>query len=599
MTTDPTHANDEELVAHAGFVRALASSLLEDSHEAEDLAQDALAVGATDARKARQGLRAWLSGVTRNLARMRQRSAGRRRQYEAAVRQVRRQPSPDDLAVRLEAERRLIVALQELREPYQSTLVARYYDGLKPGQIAKRDGVPVDTVRTRVQRGLAQLRKQLDEEHGGNRRAWTLALLPFALPKGFLPAAGGGAATGASAAAGVKVAVGTVALAVVAAVVVVATRTTDPGPRSTPDVAPVTVPDVPGDPTRSSPPARRTPQTANDYLRRINDGESAWLVATEIAALPPARGRDIVLAIFPDIDAWVRRHEVQKAFVSAGHAHAHCLLEVATRDESEWVRDAAFGYLQELFLRGFRTNDRAFREWYAYYGGRPLALALRENAREYVNRLLWLEGDALSHELGRVGIQSKERWRAAGLDFAAEMREAGILERIAGYLGSRESRLVVAVAALRWFRELDMEAAALREIFTALLAGPAARDEAFVARMCRELSGPEHAWAAMPLLDLLEHPAGMTGLSYREVVTAVGGMGDDRAIPVLVGVLSAEGVSGSLQWTAHRGLMKLTGLELEATRQDAGWWRDWWRKNCSRHSEPARERVIPTLRPPR
>ncbi|MFT7171010.1 MAG: hypothetical protein ACI80K_004161 [Paracoccaceae bacterium] len=48
------------------------------------------------------------------------------------------------------------------------------------GEIAARKGEPEATVRTRLHRGVHQVREALDARHGGNRAAWAVALLPLA-----------------------------------------------------------------------------------------------------------------------------------------------------------------------------------------------------------------------------------------------------------------------------------------------------------------------------------------------------------------------------------------------------------------------------------
>ena len=58
----------------------------------------------------------------------------------------------------------VVERLMTLREPYRSTLLARYFEDLSHGEIAARDGVALATVRSRLQRGLAELRGDLGEE---------------------------------------------------------------------------------------------------------------------------------------------------------------------------------------------------------------------------------------------------------------------------------------------------------------------------------------------------------------------------------------------------------------------------------------------------
>ena len=49
-------------------------------------------------------------------------------------------------------------ALMELDEPYRETLLLRYMKGLSVPAVARRMSVPVESVRTRQNRALAQLR---------------------------------------------------------------------------------------------------------------------------------------------------------------------------------------------------------------------------------------------------------------------------------------------------------------------------------------------------------------------------------------------------------------------------------------------------------
>jgi RNA polymerase sigma-70 factor (sigma-E family) len=53
-------------------------------------------------------------------------------------------------------------ALRALRPERRAVLVLRYYEDLSHAQIAKVLGCPVTTVRTRLHRGLSDLRKELE-----------------------------------------------------------------------------------------------------------------------------------------------------------------------------------------------------------------------------------------------------------------------------------------------------------------------------------------------------------------------------------------------------------------------------------------------------
>ncbi len=169
----------DELQAHASFAKGLARSLLHDDQAADDVVQDAFMVALEHPPERHP--RAWLATVTRRLSLNRLRSTKRRAAREDAVAASR--PTGEvapDLAEHRETVRSVMDAVLALAAPYQSVVLLRFYEGLTPTEIAARLGQPAATVRTRLKRALEQLRGRLDAEHGGDRRAWCLALLPIA-----------------------------------------------------------------------------------------------------------------------------------------------------------------------------------------------------------------------------------------------------------------------------------------------------------------------------------------------------------------------------------------------------------------------------------
>ena len=187
----PRNQAPEALLSESDWVRRLARRLVKDVAEAEDLAQEALSRGLEQGPEA-VSLRAWLGGVVRNLARQGHRSSARRKAREASVARDERLPSAAEALERLQLQQGVVRAVLALEEPYRSTVVLRFYDDLAPRAIAKREGVPVATVKTRLARGLAQLRARLDHEHGGDGRSWALVLLPLATGgRGLVPLATG------------------------------------------------------------------------------------------------------------------------------------------------------------------------------------------------------------------------------------------------------------------------------------------------------------------------------------------------------------------------------------------------------------------------
>ena len=186
----------ESLVRNAHGIRALARSLLRDDAEADDVVQEAYLAALRKPPSDDVPLHAWLVGVVRNLALKRRRTEARiARRQRAAARSEGTAPGTE-VTERAEVHRELMRALMGMAQPYRTTLLLRYFDGLSLKAIAQRLDVPVATVGTHIHRGLAQLRRRLDREKGGRDR-WRLALLPLVgLPQPTLvPALGAVAVT--------------------------------------------------------------------------------------------------------------------------------------------------------------------------------------------------------------------------------------------------------------------------------------------------------------------------------------------------------------------------------------------------------------------
>ncbi len=182
----------EQLLGQRDWVRALARRLVADRSQAEDLAQEAWVRALRGAPGSGWPMRSWLGGVLRNLARERRREAARRESRERAAARDERLPSAADALERIQRQKSVVEAVLALDEPYRSTIVLRFYENLPPRAIARREGVPVATVKTRLARALAQLRARLDREHGGDGRSWALFLLPLAtVPRGLVPTLAG------------------------------------------------------------------------------------------------------------------------------------------------------------------------------------------------------------------------------------------------------------------------------------------------------------------------------------------------------------------------------------------------------------------------
>ncbi len=191
----PNEPDLDALLSHVDGSRRLAEKLVRDPQGADDVTQDALLTGMQRPPPDSRGWRGWLAGIVRNKARESKRAAVRRVRHEQAALRPDAAPSTAELAVRVEAQKRLLDAVMTLPDAYRTVVWRRFFENQPPRVIARELEVPVETVRTRLKRALHQLRLALDEKHDGNRRAWQVALLPVPAlrPAPWLPATIGGA----------------------------------------------------------------------------------------------------------------------------------------------------------------------------------------------------------------------------------------------------------------------------------------------------------------------------------------------------------------------------------------------------------------------
>jgi RNA polymerase sigma-70 factor (ECF subfamily) len=260
---DDSAPTAEELLAHSEWLTRLARALVGDA-AAGDVVQDTYEAALAKPAKPRGPVRPWLGGVARNMARMAARGRMRRERREQAVPVHDDVPSPEELLARAQIQQKVGRLVIELPEPLRSTLLLRFFEGMTAAEIARAQGVPAATVRSRVKDALDRIREALDAEHAGDRRAWAvlLAPLPTALPNGGAVIAGGLL---------VKTSVKVLIAIVIAAVLVVGTRVAglwgskqDTPPVTAKPTEPATPQGKPATPQPSSTAARELPMIHDD-----------------------------------------------------------------------------------------------------------------------------------------------------------------------------------------------------------------------------------------------------------------------------------------------------------------------------------------------
>jgi RNA polymerase sigma-70 factor (ECF subfamily) len=164
--------NPEALLRERAWLGALARQLVQRGELADEAAHDALSAAVTQPGPRSAGVRGWLAAILKRQLAGRRRADHRRLLREHLAARPESEPSVASTVVRFEAQRAVANAVLALGEPYRTAVLLRFWDGLSPGAIGRQLGVPVETVRTRLKRGLSMLRERLDREHGGDRQAW-------------------------------------------------------------------------------------------------------------------------------------------------------------------------------------------------------------------------------------------------------------------------------------------------------------------------------------------------------------------------------------------------------------------------------------------
>lgn len=123
-------------------------------------------------------LRPWLLGIATNVARSHHRSNRRYRIAASAAAaahaaEERVEDHADETAGRLDDRRRInatLAALSLLRRPEREVLTLCLWEGLEYAEAARALGIPVGTVRSRLSRARARLRKLADAQLLGEKR---------------------------------------------------------------------------------------------------------------------------------------------------------------------------------------------------------------------------------------------------------------------------------------------------------------------------------------------------------------------------------------------------------------------------------------------
>jgi RNA polymerase sigma-70 factor (ECF subfamily) len=549
------------LVEHQQFLRAVARSLLTGLDGVDDVVQETARRALESPPRHQGNLRAWLGTVARRLALRSRHRESTRAERERQARGSGQLPSPDRLAEEAEIQSRLAAAVAALDEPYRSAIMLRFFEDLSPREIAQRSDAPLQTVHTRIRRGVDQLRARLDAETPGGRRAWSLALLPLAFGREVLPPPVPTSTWIPAAAAGAAIGLASFGVGWATA--------------PEPEREPVRAAPLPVAVEEPAPVEREQPESIEvDYLARINEAvtwKDAREIGREIAALE--NGREVILDAFPQVTNWKYRRHLLDSFLWWGvHPHAAEILEMGARDPHFRVRQRALDLAGDyLAFRDFSRDYDGFFEWFASVRGFPLNDLILRSARLRADELRasTLENrpsELTAFENGHLLIEAL--WEPAGIGPATILRETGIEDLVRRWAFDAQQPARVRASSMRILAQVDRSRELRENKYLPILDRAGEHDRAIVRAALQGLGYPECAWAVPRIL------AAYSGLP--EGVHETWGwtlkrIGDPTALPHLVALRVLKGPGCG---TAEP-LREMTGVLFEDAAPD-GWWEQWW-----------------------
>ncbi len=160
-----------ETLIHASYpaVYHLAVSILNDPHEAEDAAQEALlaAVASLDRYRGDASFKTWLYAITINTCRGMLRKRRVRQSVQMALRSIlppASAPTPEEAASQNDANRRLWAAVDSLDDKHRLPVVLRYAHDMPVMEIAAILGISEGTVHSRLHYAREKLQRLLTHE---------------------------------------------------------------------------------------------------------------------------------------------------------------------------------------------------------------------------------------------------------------------------------------------------------------------------------------------------------------------------------------------------------------------------------------------------
>lgn len=164
MQKGSEEALEEIVKRYHGPIHVYILRMSEDYHATHDIVQDVFIKMCRGIQHYRQGLpfRAWLYSIASNAYKDYRKKAYMRKVVpglEETKQCLSNADTPEETCLKDYERTRLIKAVNSLSEIYRETLILRYYEELKLDEIANALKIPIGTVKSRLSKGLCQLKQ--------------------------------------------------------------------------------------------------------------------------------------------------------------------------------------------------------------------------------------------------------------------------------------------------------------------------------------------------------------------------------------------------------------------------------------------------------
>jgi RNA polymerase sigma-70 factor (ECF subfamily) len=600
---DPSPPTVDEMLRHGAFLRRVVRGLVRDDATADDVVQETWVRSLDRPPADARNVRGWLAVVGKRFALRSLRAESRRARREQGVARPEATEASPDAAELLRWQRRVLEAVATLEPTSRDVVLATFYEGLGPRQVAGRLGIAPREASARLAEALVRLRDHLDRQATGGRRAWVGALLPIWDPRtvGATAAGGGSLATTTVVVAGACLVAGGSLWAVSNA------REAAPPPVDPVAVAEArepalaTVPPkhvgVPGlAPAASETEPGRRPITPEEYLRRILGARARKDVAVvigEILALAPDDGWRVIQAIYGRIDDVGKREQLARAIEGTGHRHEIAVLDLAAQDvDPERARETREWLGRYAFQDFDDAGEEAYRRWARDHAALSVPEAVERSARAWVDRMRPLWGRALVDEIRSAKDAARvDRW-PDGVDVA--LRASGLPALLDDWRARGDAPRDAHEASLAWLPALGTSDAEILALVTRVLREPASHPPGLRAAACRLLGKRKPEGAGDLLIEaLLGTP---DDADWVPIAQAMAEVQDPKTIPVMIGVIVADDTKRSRYGIGYFGLSRW--LDVRYSEDHSGeWWAQWWTENRERLPPEVRGLELPRLSP--